>query len=105
MNNLGQIMKQAQKMQEKMQKIQQEIEVHEEEGSAGGGMVKICLNGKNEVKSLKIDPSLIDSKDTEMLEDLITAAFNDAKKKMDSYSSEKMGALSAGLPGGLKLPF
>jgi len=105
MNNIGQMMKQAQKLQEKMQQAQKEIEDHVEEGAAGGGMVTVLIDGKHAIKKLKIDPKLVDPKDTEMLEDLITAAFNDAKQKMDAYSAEKMSSISGGLPGGMKLPF
>ena len=105
MNNIGQMMKQAQKLQEKMQKAQQEIEAHTEEGQSGGGMVTVLMNGKNEIQKLHIDPSLVDPNDTEVLEDLITAAFNDAKQKMDAYSAEQMSSISGGLPGGMKLPF
>lgn len=103
--NINKMLKQAQELQEKMEKIQKEIADHTEEGSAGGGMVKVTVNGKSEIKKLKIDPQLIDPNDTEMLEDLITAAFNDAKKKIDAYSSEQMSSVAGGLPGGLKLPF
>ena len=78
MNNMSQIMKQAKVMQDKMAEMQKKIEEQEVEGSSGGGVVKVQINGKNEIKSLKIDPTLINSDEVEVLEDLLIAAVNDA---------------------------
>lgn len=102
---MGNLMKQAQKMQEDMQKAQAEIANMEVEGQAGGGMVKIIMNGRHEIKKVSIDDSVMD--DREMIEDLLAAAVNDAVRKVEQQSSEKMSGLTSGLnlPGGLKLPF
>ena len=107
MKNLGQMLKQAQAMQSKMAEMQEKLAAMEMTGASGGGMVKITLNGKNEVRSVKIDPSLVDPKDTEVLEDLIVAAFNDAKTKVDANMAEEMAKITGGLqlPPGVKLPF
>lgn len=103
---MGGLMKQAQKMQEDMQKAQAEIANMEVEGQSGGGMVKVVMNGRHELRSVKIDDSLMGD-DKDMLEDLIAAAVNDAVRKIEQESSNKMSGLSAGLnlPGGMKLPF
>ncbi len=102
---MGSLMKQAQKMQEEMQKAQQEIANMEVEGQSGGGMVKVVMNGRHELRSVSIDDSLMD--DREMLEDLIAAAVNDAARRIEQESSEKMSGLAGGLnlPAGMKLPF
>lgn len=107
MKNLGQMLKQAQAMQSKMAEMQEKLAAMEMTGASGGGMVKVTLNGKNEVRSVKIDPSLVDPKDTEMLEDLVVAAFNDAKTKVDANMAEEMAKITGGLqlPPGVKLPF
>ena len=107
MKNLGQMLKQAQAMQSKMAEMQEKLAAMEMTGASGGGMVKVTLNGKNEVRSVKIDPSLVDPKDTEVLEDLIVAAFNDAKTKVDAHMAEEMAKITGGLqlPPGVKLPF
>lgn len=107
MKNLGQMLKQAQTMQSKMTEMQDKLAAVEVTGASGGGMVKVTLNGKNEMRSVKIDPSLIDPADAGMLEDLIVAAFNDAKGKVDSYMAEEMAKITGGLqlPPGVKLPF
>lgn len=107
MKNLGAMMKQAQQMQEKMQTLQDELANAEMTGSSGGGMVEVTMTGKHEVKRVKIDPSLIVPDDTEMLEDLIAAAFNDAKAKVEVMMQEKMSELTGGLqlPPGMSLPF
>ena len=99
------LMQQAQRMQENMKKAQDEIAAMEVEGQAGAGMVKITLTGKHDCKRVQIDAGVMDDKD--MLEDLITAAINDASRKIEQTSAAKMGALSAGmnLPPGMKLPF
>jgi len=99
------LMQQAQRMQENLKKAQEEIQRMEVEGQAGAGMVKITMTGKHECKRVQIDAGVMD--DREMLEDLITAAINDAAKKVDQVSQEKMGSLAGGmgLPPGMKLPF
>jgi len=107
MKNLGQMMKQVQDMQAKMADMQAKLADMEVTGAAGGGMVKATLNGKGVVKGIKIDPSLIVPADAEVLEDLLVAALNDAKNKVDDYSQGEMSKLTGGLPlpPGLKLPF
>ena len=89
-NQMQQLMKQAQKMQEQMTKAQEELEEAELEGSAGGGMVKVVVNGKKVVSSVSINPDAVDVDDIEMLEDLIVAALNDAYSKADKLYDEKM---------------
>ncbi|MEJ5212167.1 MAG: YbaB/EbfC family nucleoid-associated protein [Burkholderiales bacterium] len=103
---LGNLMKQAQMMQENMKKMQEQIAAMEVEGQAGAGMVKVVMTGRHDVKRVTIDPSLL-ADDKEMLEDLIAAAVNDAVRKIEAVSQEKLGALTAGLglPAGFKLPF
>jgi len=107
MKNLGQMLKQAQAVQSKMAEMQDKLAAIELTGASGGGMVKVTLNGKHEMRAVKIDPGLVDPKDTEMLEDLIVAAFNDAKGKVDAYMAEEMAKITGGLqlPPGVKLPF
>ena len=103
---LNNMMKQAQQMQENLQKAQEEIANMEIHGEAGAGMVKITMTGKHDVKRVEIDPSLLED-DKDMLEDLIAAAVNDANRRLEKTSQEKMSGLTAGLnlPGGMKLPF
>lgn len=103
---LGGLMKQAQKMQEDMQRVQQELAAMEVEGQAGGGMVRVCITGKHEVRRVQIDSSLFDD-DRDMIEDLVAAAFNDAVHKAEAVTQERMSGLTAGLglPPGMKLPF
>jgi nucleoid-associated protein EbfC len=103
---MGNMMRQAQKMQEDMQKAQQEIAGMEVEGQSGGGMVKVVMNGRHEIRKVSIDDSLMQD-DKEMIEDLLAAAVNDAVRRVEQVTQEKMSGLSAGLnlPGGLKLPF
>lgn len=105
--NLNKLMKQAQDMQKKMVEMQEKLGEMEIEGSAGGGMVKAVLTGKGEARRISIDPKIIDPNDKEMLEDLVVAAINDAKKKADSTIAEEMSKLTGGLPlpPGMKLPF
>ena len=105
--NLQKMMKQAQQMQAKMQAMQDELQDEEAEGSSGGGMVKITLNGKTDMKAISIDASLMDADEKDMLEDLIIAAFNDAKKKVEDTVNAKMSAITGGmqLPPGMKMPF
>ena len=102
---IGNIMKQAQQMQDNLQKAQQEIENTEITGESGGGLVKVTMTGRHDIKRVNIDESLFD--DREMLEDLIAAAVNDANRKVEGMTKEKMSGLTAGmgLPPGIKLPF
>ncbi len=103
---LGNLMKQAQKMQEDMQKAQEEIKSIEVEGQSGGGLVKVTMLGSHEVKRIAIDDSLVGD-DKEMLEDLIAAALNDAVHKLEAETKDKYAGITAGmpLPPGMKLPF
>lgn len=103
---LGNLMKQAQKMQEDMQKAQEELANMEVTGQAGGGMVKVVMTGRHDVKKVDIDSSLMGD-DKEMLEDLLAAAVNDAVRQVEKTSQEKMAGMTAGmnLPAGMKLPF
>jgi nucleoid-associated protein EbfC len=107
MKNLGQMMKQAQQMQAKMAEMQAELERVEKTGVAGGGLVQVTLSGKGEMRGVKIDKSLLDGNEVEVLEDLILAAFNDGRAKVEAHVQEEMSKLTGGLglPGGLKLPF
>ena len=107
MKNIGQMMKQAQEMQARMAELQAKLDSVELTGASGGGMVQVTLNGKGEMKKLKLDKSLIDPNDTEVLEDLILAAFNDAKARVEAHVGEEMSKLTGGLklPPGMKLPF
>ena len=107
MKNIGQLMKQAQAMQEKMAEIQARLDAVEMTGRAGGGVIAVTLNGKGDVKAVKIDKSLVDPEEVEVLEDLIVAAFADAKRKVTAHAEQEMQKLTGGLqlPGGLKLPF
>ncbi|MBR72553.1 MAG: YbaB/EbfC family nucleoid-associated protein [Rhodospirillaceae bacterium] len=106
MKNIGQMLKQAQKMQSKVTEMQSALEAHEITGGSGAGMISVTLNGKGEMRSIKIDDSLITAGDTEMLEDLIVAAVNDTKSKVETYVAEEMQKVTAGLslPPGMKLP-
>lgn len=103
---MGDMMKQAQKMQENMQKMQEEVANMEVQGEAGAGLVSLTMTGRHDVKSVSIDDSLM-SEDKELLEDLLAAAVNDAVRKIERSSQEKMASLTAGLglPPGMKLPF
>ena len=106
MMNIQGIMKQAQMMQKKMEEEQAKLAQEEIEVSSGGGMVKVVLNGKFDMKKLNIDKSLIDADESEVLEDLIVAAYNDAKNKVDAKMQDSMSAMTGGMNlGGLKLPF
>ena len=107
MKNLGNMLKEAQKLQTRMAEMQEKLAEIEIDGSAGGGMVTVTLNGKGEMRKVKIDPSLADPNEVEILEDLIVAANNDAKVKVESHVQAEMGKLTGGmnLPGGMKLPF
>ena len=103
---IGNLMKQAQAMQESMQKAQEELASLEVTGESGGGMVRITMTGKHEVRRVVIDDSLM-ADDKDMLEDLVAAAINDATHKVESTTQERMSGLTSGLnlPAGMKLPF
>ena len=111
MKNLSQMLKQAQQMQSRMQEMQAKLEATEVEGAAGGGMVKVVLTGKGDLRRVSLDPSLVVVDEREVLEDLLVAAHADAKQKVEAVMAEEMqkatGGLNlpGGLPGGLKLPF
>ena len=107
MNNFSDMMKKAQEMQKKMQEMQESLSNLEVEGTSGGGMVKIIMNCKNEVKKIDVDPSIIKQDDKTMMEDLIVAALNDAKSKAEEKSQDEMKKLTGGLglPPGMKMPF
>ncbi|HKU70645.1 MAG TPA: YbaB/EbfC family nucleoid-associated protein [Burkholderiales bacterium] len=103
---IGNLMKQAQLMQENMKKLQEQLAAMEVEGQAGSGLVKVVMTGKYQMKRVTIDPKLL-ADDKEMLEDLITAAANDAVRRIEATTQEKMAGVTAGLPlpPGMKLPF
>jgi DNA-binding YbaB/EbfC family protein len=103
--NIAGLMQQAQKMQQEMQKAQEELASLEVTGEAGGGLVKVTMTGKHAVRRVEIDPSLLD--DQEMLEDIVTAAVNDAVNRVAETTQERMSGMTAGmsLPPGMKLPF
>ena len=105
---MGDIMKQAQKMQEKMQKIQDELADLQVEASSGGGMVTVVANGKQEILEVRIDKQVVDPEDVEMLEDLVVAAVNQAMEKAQELANNEMGKAAGGmlgnLPGGFKTP-
>ncbi|TDI66828.1 MAG: YbaB/EbfC family nucleoid-associated protein [Alphaproteobacteria bacterium] len=107
MKNLSQMMKQAQEMQAKMQDMQARLDEAEVTGVAGAGLVTVTLSGKGTLRKIHIDRSVVDADDVALLEDLVTAAFNDAKTKMDAMVAEKMSEITGGLqlPPGMKLPF
>ena len=106
MKGLGGLMKQAQEMQEKMQKAQEEVASLEVEGQSGAGLVKVVMTGRHDVKRVEINDELL-SDDKEILEDLIAAAFNDAVRKVETETQEKMSSVTSGLPipPGFKMPF
>jgi len=103
---LGNLMKQAQLMQDNMKKLQGELATTEVEGQSGSGMVKVVMTGRHEVKRVTIDPRLL-TEEREMLEDLVAAAVNDAVRRIEAMTQEKMAGVTAGLPlpPGMKLPF
>jgi len=107
MKDISQIMRQAQQMQAKINEAQKKIEAMEVEGSAGGGMVKIKLSGKSAMLAVSIDPSLMAADEREILEDLIKAAHDDARRKLEDKQNEEMKGLSGGLGilPGFKMPF
>lgn len=103
---IGNLMKQAQKMQAEMQKAQEELANMEVEGQSGGGLVKVVVNGQHACKRVSIDDSLLED-DKDMLEDLVAAAINDASQRIEKASQERMAGLTAGMkmPPGMKMPF
>jgi DNA-binding YbaB/EbfC family protein len=105
MKDLMKMMKQAQDLQARMQKMQEELTALEVEGQAGAGAVRVTLNGKGEMRALRIDPSLMKPGEAEIVEDLVLAAFQDAKAKVEAQMQEKMQDITGGLPlpPGLKL--
>ena len=107
MKDISQIMRQAQAMQAKINEAQKKLEAMEVEGSAGGGLVKLRISGKNALLSLAIDPSLMVAEEREILEDLIKAAHDDARRKLEDSQNEEMKGLSGGLGilPGFKMPF
>ena len=107
MKNFGQMMQKVQEMQEKMQNMQEQMEDLEIEGSSGAGSIVVVLSGKGNMRRITIDPEIVNSQDVEILEDLIVAAVNDAKAKVESKASEKMQEMTGGLPlpPDFKLPF
>ena len=107
MNNFNNLITQAQAMQKKQADAQEKVETLEAEGISGGGIVKITINGKNNVTSVNIDETAIDKNEKEILEDLIVAAFNDARDKIQRKIADEMSSLTGGikLPPGMKLPF
>lgn len=107
MKNLSQMMRQAQEMQERLGQMQARMAEMEVTGTAGGGMVQVTLTGKTEAKRVKIDPSLLNGTEAGVLEDLIVAAINDARGKVEARMAEQMSELTGGLPlpPGFKLPF
>lgn len=107
MKNLSNMLKEAQKLQTRMAEMQQRLGETEMDGAAGAGLVTVTLNGKGEMRRIKIDPSLADPNEMEMLEDLIVAATNDAKAKIEAHVQGEMQKLAGGmpLPPGMKLPF
>jgi nucleoid-associated protein EbfC len=107
MRDIMGMMGKVKEMQEKMEKLQAEIAALEVDGTSGGGLVTVRLDGKGHMKSLKIDPSLFKEDDVEILEDLVVAAHKDAKDKVETLQAEKTRELTAGLPipPGMKLPF
>ena len=107
MKNLGNLMKQAQQMQAKMAEMQARLAEIEVSGASGGGLVQVTVNGKGETRRVKIDPSLAKAEDLAVLEDLVVAACNDAKSKVEILAQDEMQKLTGGLnlPPGMKLPF
>lgn len=103
---IGDLMKQAQKMQADMERVQAEIAASEVTGEAGGGMVRVIVNGRHDVRKVTIDAALMND-DKSMIEDLVAAALNDANRRIEALSKDKLGGITAGLnlPPGVKLPF
>jgi hypothetical protein len=107
MKNIGNMLKEAQRLQTRMAEMQQRLGEVEQDGQSGGGLVTVTLNGKGEMRRIKIDPSLADPAEMEILEDLVVAATNDAKAKVEAHAQAEMQKLAGGLPlpPGMKLPF
>jgi nucleoid-associated protein EbfC len=107
MKNIMGLMGQFKEMQEKMQAVQEELKALERTGTAGGGLVTITLSGKGEMRGVTIDPSLLKAEESDIVEDLVIAAHNDAKNKVEDAVADKTRELTAGLPlpPGMKLPF
>ncbi|MBF0612922.1 MAG: YbaB/EbfC family nucleoid-associated protein [Magnetococcales bacterium] len=106
MRNLGNIIKQAQQMQGRLEKMQEEMANLQITGQSGGGLVEVTVNGRQEMKKIRIDPKAVDVNDLEMLEDLIVAAMNDAQNKIQEITRERTNALTGGLNiPGLNMPF
>ncbi len=105
MRDIMKILQQAQEMQGRMQKLQEELQAMTLTGTAGGGMVTVEVNGQGTVKRVKLDPSVVNPADTEMLEDLIAVAVADAQRKAQERQQEQMGQLTGGLNLPFKLPF
>jgi DNA-binding YbaB/EbfC family protein len=107
MKNIAGLMKQASQMQKKMEEMQARLEQMELEGSAGAGMVTVRMTGKGQLKSVHIDPKLADPAEMEMLQDLVVAAHEDAKRKIEAAAADEMQKVTGGLnlPPGMKLPF
>jgi len=107
MKNIGQMMKQAQQMQAKMAEMQAQLETVEMMGAAGGGLVQVTVGGKGDLRKVKLDKSLLDPNEVEVLEDLIVAAFNEARTRVEAHVAEEMAKVTGGLqlPPGMKLPF
>ncbi|WJF88985.1 YbaB/EbfC family nucleoid-associated protein [Paraburkholderia bonniea] len=105
-NQLAGLMKQAQQMQENMKKMQEELALLDVEGQSGAGLVKVVMSCKHEVRRVTVDPSLL-ADDKDMLEDLVAAAFNDATRKVETATQQKMSGMTEGvsMPPGFKLPF
>ncbi|MBI2707207.1 MAG: YbaB/EbfC family nucleoid-associated protein [Proteobacteria bacterium] len=105
--NMGEMMKKVQKMQAQMEESQKKLESIDVEGGSGGGLIKITANGKGTIKGVKIDPTLLDPQEVEVLEDLLVAALLDTQTKVEEKAAEEMGKVTGGLklPGGMKLPF
>jgi DNA-binding YbaB/EbfC family protein len=105
MKDLMKMMKQAQELQGRMQQVQDELAALQVDGQSGGGLVKVTLNGKMEARAVKIDPSLLKPEDAEVVEDLLLAAFQDAKSKAEAALQQKMQEVTGGLPlpPGMKL--
>ena len=106
MLNIQGLMKQAQMMQKRMQETQEKLSLEEREGTSGGGLVKVILNGKSEMKKISISPELVNKEEIDVLEDMIMAAYNDAHQKVDAMQEEGMKEATGGVNfGGLKIPF
>ncbi len=107
MKDMGKLLKQAQEMQSRMGEMQAKLELMQMRGVSGGGMVAVTLNGKNMIQKVEIDPGLLRPEEVEILEDLVAAAHNDAKSRLDAKVQEEMAKLTGGLalPPGFKLPF